>query len=146
MEGNTVSAVSPRGETANNIPTDRELIGDTCPACESTEAWHPCITEDGSTKSACDECGASMAILRPAPKPKPKHRRFEFVAEIKNGNVYVDINDCTLFAFERGKGLEIGPFAFTTTHAIADAEDAEFSRGFEGGRENAKREAEAVAS
>lgn len=130
----------------SNIPA---LMGEACPKCKSVEAWHGCITEDDSTKFACDECGHWVAVKVIAPKPasKPKrNRRFEFVAEVKNGNVFVDINDHTLFAFERGRGLEIGPFAFTTTHAIANAEDAEFSRGFEGGRENARREAEAVAS
>lgn len=144
-----MTEVSPRGESANNTPTDAELIGDRCPACESTEAWHPCVTEDGSTKKACDECGASMAIIRPKPAPKPKpskHRRFEFVFERKDGNLYIDINDFPLVAFERGKVLEICRFTFTTTRHMADVEDREYFRGIDTGRELAAREAEKAAS
>lgn len=142
------SRVADHSEERSNAPTAVELMGEFCLACKSTEAWHPCITEDDSTKFACDECGASMAI-RPAPKPKPakaKRRRFEFVVEFERGILYVDINDFPLIAFERGKGLEFGRLAITTTSAIADSEDREFHRGFAGGQEAARRKAEESAA
>ncbi|MEI7057376.1 hypothetical protein WBG06_16240 [Nocardioides sp. CCNWLW239] len=135
-------------ESDNNTgtPTGAELIGDHCFACKSTEAWHPCITEDDSTKYACDECAVSITI-KPAPKPKPpRRRRFEFTAAFQNGHLFIELNDHALLTWKPSKFLELGRFAITTTHAIADSEDAEFYRGLDTGRELAEREREEAAA
>lgn len=91
-------------------PTDAELIGDHCFVCKSTEAWHGCITEDGSTKFACDECGVSTSTIVDAPKPKPAKakRPFNFTFEIDKGRLFIDWCDRAILAFKPGRYLAIG--------------------------------------
>lgn len=113
-----------------------EVIGEFCPACESTEAWHPCVTEDDSTKFACDECGAS-AIIKAAAKPKPAKvkRPFSFTFEIDKGRLFIDWRDDALLAFKPGRYLAIGGWELLSG---AEAEERE-ERAIYTGREIAGR-------
>lgn len=90
-----------------NATPNAELFGDACFVCKSVEAWHPCVTEDGSTMYACDECGVSQSI-KPAPKPKPAKRPFSFTFEIDKGRLFVDWRDSCILAFKPGRYLAIG--------------------------------------
>lgn len=117
----TGSPSRPRGSSAEDHP--RDLLGEFCPACKSTEAWHPCLTEDDSTKFACDECGVTMAV-KPAPKPKPAKvkRPFNFTFEIDKGRLFIDWRDDALLAFKPGRYLAIGGWELLSA---AEAEERE---------------------
>lgn len=134
------SKVADHSEERSNASTAVELIGEFCPACESTEAWHPCVTEDDSTKFACDECGASMAI-KPAPKPKPAKvkRPFSFTFEIDKGRLFIDWRDSPLLAFMPGRYLALGHN--WELLSAAEAEERE-EMAVEAGRDAGRRQTE----
>lgn len=132
----------PAGDSAEDHA--RDLLGEFCPACKSTEAWRPCDSEDDSTKYACDACGASMAI-KPAPKPKAPRRAkrpFGFTFEIDKGRLFIDWRDEHLLAFCPGRYLSIG-----RNWELMSSTEAEerYEMAVEAGREAGRRKAEGAA-
>lgn len=123
-----------------NATQNAELFGDACFVCKSIEAWHPCITKDGSTLYVCDECGVSQSIK---PAPTRAKRPFSFTFEIDKGRLFVDWRDNSLLAFKPGRYLSIG--SNWELLSAAEAEERE-ERATEVGREVGRRLAEEEAA
>lgn len=141
-----MSAVSPRGETANNNTTT-PLLGETCPKCGNEEAWHGVITEPGERERfACDECGMWLALtvkkVEP-PKPAKAKRPFSFTFEIDKGRLFIDWRGEHLLAFCPGRYLSIG----NNWELLSSTEAEErYEQGVEAGREAGRRQAEESAA
>lgn len=125
---------------SNTIPAALESAFAACPKCQTDEAWHPCTTEDGSTRYACDRCGWSLAVRLPEPpKPTKIKRPLKLEISIEHGSLVVETGRGHVLSFCPGRYLAIGDSWELVSAAESDDREQQASEvGREVGRRNAE--------